>query len=161
MKMSKADDMFESDSNEWIFILKLGDALPDGYVKLVEQFAAQGISLVPIEFDQYIEFFKKFNHIDLIVVENGLEQRKQFTHFFKRHFEFAVKNKLLSLYHLSSFAPATINMNFGKTNGYHYYQLPLKVCKLVDSIITTYSTRKYNRQKWPGGRRGRLPQRTV
>lgn len=151
------DDITQKDRSELIFVLTFNNKLPEGYSKLSNHFAGHGISLVPIEFDQYMEFFKSFNHINLLVMENGFQQKKWFRKYFRGHFEFAVKNKVLTLHHISSFSEVRFRNGYERFYNYHHYKLPLKTHELVDDIAQKYYTKKHGYQKWPGGRRGKVP----
>lgn len=145
-------------SNELIFVMTFNGKLPSGYAKVAKRFTEYGISLVPIEFDQYLEFFRSFNHIHLLIIEGGINQKQWFKRCFQGHFEFAIKSKVLTLHHISSFSAASFKKGYERFANYSYYKLPVKTHDLVDDIAEKYYTQKHGYQKWPGGKRGKVPE---
>ena len=144
-------------NKNWVFFLILGPRLPKAYPQLVTRFLENGATLIPVRFNQYIELSKKIKHSSMVVYEGGSRDKKIFRGELKSHFEFLVKSGSLSLYHISSYIPLDFKAHHKFIANYTYYKLPLILDSLVDDITYRYLAKSLEVEKWPGGKKGRVP----
>ena len=143
--------------NEWVFLLVLGGKLPPNFGTFAAEFSKLNVTLVPIQFDQLVQFFKGQNQIHLMTIVTDLAERKSFDEYLKIRLAFAVKGKLITVHHLTSFGAIDFGPQYSKIPNYFHYSLPLKIDETSSQIVAKYRQMRDNEEKWPGGKRGRLP----
>lgn len=145
-----------SETQEFIFYLQLSEQLPPSFFSLAEKLSRYEISLVPVRGQDLMNFNESSRHY-LIAQVTDLASHTQFRDLRRRFLDVALLNKRFFLFHLSSFGPVVMADKVERLNTYYHYPLPLTFNLLGRSIAGLYYREKKQFQRWPGGRRGRLP----
>ena len=139
-----------------IFYLQLADTLPKAYFYIRQEFAENGITLVPIRFSDLREIASnKKSHV--LVILQDMQSKSRFERIKRRYLEIAVKNRQIILHEVSSFSPSIDLHKGNRIKSYFHYTLPNSILKIANQISYSYANDKLNISKWPGGKRAKLP----
>jgi hypothetical protein len=148
----------ETTQKRYIFFLQLQslDQCPEYFV-LAKLFARKGFQLVPVDMEELSALTQDKNNF-LLVLTLNLTAFRKFNLKRKKFINFALKSRKLSLFHLNSFGEIKELNNSYTIKGYKTLSPPVKYQKLVDLVEEYYLERVTKEEKWPGGRRARLPE---
>lgn len=144
------------DDLKLIFFLTYSDKPPRAYYDLAIHFKDEGLTLVPIKFDQLLSFYQGKKRVHVINVVSNTTERKL---YFKtlNIIRQALLNNKITLYHFSSYSHLDIRNEIPRIKNYHFIRLPVRLYALARAIHKFYRHSMRDEQKWPGGRRATLP----
>lgn len=145
-----------SETQEFIFYLQLTDELPQSFFALAEHLSRYEVTLVPVSPNDLTSFNEGSKHY-LVAQITDLASYNRFREFRRRFLDVALLNRRFFLFHLSSFGPVVMADKVERLNTYYHYPMPLSYKLLGRSIAGLYYREKKQFQRWPGGRRSRLP----
>ncbi len=145
-----------SETQEFIFYLQLTEELPQSFFVLAEHLAYYQISLVPVQPDDLNNFDESSRHY-LVAQITDMTSLSRFRELRRRYLDVALMNKRFFLFHLSSFGSVVMADKIERINTYYHFPLPLSYDVLSRAISGLYYREKKQFQRWPGGRRSRLP----
>ncbi|OFZ51375.1 MAG: hypothetical protein A2381_17830 [Bdellovibrionales bacterium RIFOXYB1_FULL_37_110] len=143
--------------NDYIFILQLGEELPESYSQLAEYFNVFNITLVPVRLQDFLDIKKDKNLFHVMVVVNDLKSRMKFLDIQKRILNFYLKSRRFHLHDVTSFGKIDIFTKIARFNVYNHYSLPANLKMVVCEIAKKYYQTGKQLHKWPGGTRAKLP----
>ncbi|MFN8370994.1 MAG: hypothetical protein U0T83_10280 [Bacteriovoracaceae bacterium] len=141
-----------------IFYLRMGTRLPDCYFQLSSFFKDRGITLVPVELNEFNEVNKKAKEKPhLITIESNFLEKVELRKNLEGGLALSVKAKKIHFYHLTSFSPVNNLLSLKYSYTYNYFPLPMQIKEIADKISNIYFEQFDNESKWPGGHRAKLP----
>lgn len=145
-----------NETQEFIFYLQLTDELPPHFYNLAEGLSRYEISLVPIQIGDLKNFSGSSRHY-IVAQISDLTSLNRFTELRQSYLDVALSNKRFFLFHLSSFGSVVMAEKIERINTYYHFPLPLPYDVLSRAMSGLYYREKKQFQRWPGGRRNRLP----
>ncbi len=147
----------ETDENlNLIFYLTFGQKLPKVFYDLAVTFKNKGLTLVPVELDQLLDFYQGKKNVHVVVVTKNQFEKKAYQKSLKI-INHALRSGKMFFYHLSSFSDIDLRKEKGRINNYSFISLPISIEVLAQAVKNSFLIKQNSIQKWPGGRRGRLP----
>ncbi len=144
--------------NDWMFYLKLSKNLPEHFISLANYLSDFGIKLIPVTIDQLTTVTKNKKRFHLLAVVTNMEQNTRFKKYMSGYLRLGIINGLINLSHVSSLDKAhNLPPSYLKQGCYYFYPLPADMQDLTTQIAECFYDRKQNNKKWPGGKRGTLP----
>lgn len=142
----------------YIFFLQLQplDQCTEFFV-LAKLFARKGFQLVPVTSDELSELTQDKDNF-LLVLTLNLSSFKKFNLKRKKFINFALKSRKLSLFHLNSFGEIKELSSSYKIKDYKSVSPPVSYDHLVDLVVEYFLHKMSKVERWPGGRRARLPE---
>ena len=137
-----------------VYFLPTEKRLPRWYPLMVEYFDQLGVILKPIDMDK-IKQLPRGTHV--IVSESTLSAREAFNQHMKDYLEFALRNSLLVVHHLSSFGIQKGFIRLRNRRHYYFYRMPLSIATFCLHLLQDFLKTDESSQCWPGGRRAKLP----
>ena len=145
------------DSQEsWLFYLVLDKQLDEHYLQLSRYMGLKGISLIPVNFEQFQDLVRAQKNINVLACSYNLDSHHRLSVMFKRFFRLALKTGSLNFIHLSSFSAFEIKGVVNK-DCYEFYRLPIDVEYFTNSFSQKYFSDSAVKKSWPGARIRRTP----
>jgi hypothetical protein len=140
-----------------IFFLTLEQRLPEFFFQAANMFNSLGVSLVPVNIMELNEIKKGEQNISVLVYTASLSQLTKFYRLRQKNLDMAMRTGKFTLFHLSSFSRILELERMQRVGTYRPYYLPLSIRDICQQI--TYELRKRTEkiERWPGGRRAKLP----
>lgn len=135
-----------------IFFLKLTAELPDAFFQFSELFSKWNVNILPVTPSEFSSL-QKGNICHVICVQNDFESYFALQEFRKKSLDFAMLQKRVIFFHLSSFSPIDIEAKLRRIGNYHFLPLPISYEVAAKFIGRTYYSEQKLGLKWPGGRR--------
>ncbi|MBT3983687.1 MAG: hypothetical protein HOE90_20190 [Bacteriovoracaceae bacterium] len=144
-----------------VFFFVLSEKVSPLYLKVAAAFREKGINLVPVNYDQIIQFSQYFPKVKVVILEALLDDHYGLGSINQRLILQLLKTNKLSLFHLSSFRKLSeIDSTLTRRN-YHFYKLPLSYDKICCDILNMFEAESKRKNKWPGGNSSALPKVTA
>ncbi|MCK5074101.1 MAG: hypothetical protein KAQ98_11795 [Bacteriovoracaceae bacterium] len=143
--------------NDYIFFLQLGKNLPTYYYQFASHFSKWDITVVPIKIEELLDVKKGHRIPHIVVVVPDLETAAMYVRLQERIINFSLKTKRFYLHDVNSFGRISIFKNIARLNVYQYFELPVNISDIAGNIAEFYYSTDKDNQKWPGGRRAKLP----
>ncbi len=144
----------KGEKSDWIFYLKLSKKLTSHFYSLDKEFKNNGITLVPITLSELLSVTKGEGKFHVITCIRGFSEASYYTKKVKKIFSYLVRSGRLNLFVTSSFNFINETHLFGRTGHYFYYQLPLKIPHLCDTISKEIDRQDSGERRWPGTSKG-------
>ena len=144
------------DDLKMIFFVTFTDKPPRSYFDLAINLREEGLTLVPIKFDQLLSFYQGKKRIHVICVVSSVFERKAYLRSI-RIMKQALLTSKITLYHFSSFTHLDLRKELSRLKNYHFVTLPVPLHSLARAMRKFYEYAMYDGQKWPGGKRAKLP----
>lgn len=144
--------------NQVLFYITSSNEITPEYVELARQFNAYGIKLVPLNTEQFLQVKQEYGKANVLAIVQGLKDRKFFNHLHNKLLGFCLKNKLINLYHYSSFEPLPFYKVSFRTIPYLFRKLPVEVDELVEEVATDIWDQVDNFDDKPTSKEGFLDQ---
>ena len=145
-----------NENEHYLLFLQMSDELPPSFFHLAEKFSRYHIKLIPVQAADLLSLNENSRQY-LITQVTDLTSFNRFRELRRRFLDIALMNKRLFLFDVSSFGPVVLADRMERLGTYCHYPLPLSFETLARSIAGVYYREKEQHQRWPGGRRGRLP----
>jgi hypothetical protein len=142
---------------KFVFYIAMGETLPKYYYDLAHALREVDLTLVPVQLDQLLIMHQGKKRIHAVCVTSNMREFKIFQKRIKKVLKQSIMSKLLSLYHLSSFSKLNLHNELGRMDNYHFVNLPVQDKTFAHALLKFYKVAINNVKKWPGGRRGKLP----
>ncbi len=139
-----------------IYYLHLETARPKWYERLAEYFTYQDIFLIPVNFNDLKEFAGN-EKIHVIVSESSFEAKEAFERQNHGFLGFALRNNFFHIHHISSFQMTRDLVELRDKKNYYFYKLPFSMAAFSLHVANEFFDSHQKVQKWPGGRRAKLP----
>lgn len=143
-------------NTNYIFFLQFGSELPKYYYSFSYFLTSWNIALIPIRVEQLTQIGLR-DRVHILSVVNNFNTYKYFKYIEEKIIDFAILNKKICLYDITSFGPIGIFRKAQKTKSYYYYQLPINIENICQEIMKVYYNERIIDEKWPGGTRVKLP----
>lgn len=141
-----------------IFYLHENKSLPRSYVQLAQNLKKYEIQLVPVRYDQMLFFSKHHRGAHFIYLEDSMEAKNWLRVKALRKIKLWIQAKNIRLHHISSYGELPVLSAFKRIRGYYSKKLPITFDELTIHLAEAYYETYTPVSKWPGGRRGKLPE---
>ena len=142
---------------DYILYIQWKPKLGDDFIHLAARLRQVNISLVPVKPGE-IDFFLSKRKVPVILITKTIAQYHKFQEFKKRHFDFYLKSGKIRILHLTSFKEVEDYASFKPRKDYIVLRLPLMADHIISQVLKEFSGTDQESERWPGGRRARLPQ---
>ncbi len=139
-----------------IFFIKYTPQLPVEFFHMAKTFGEFGIKLVPVR-PQDISGVMGKRKVFAISMDNSIATHRLSMDYKKRFFDYALLNRRLVLFDISSFGKALTAYRAERAKCYFHFPLPDTINHVVGKITAAYLRDKRDVHIWPGGRRAKLP----
>ena len=143
-------------SENYIFYLQLTDELTEDFFYFSAVMSKFNFNLIPIMPEDLREVSKNIN-VHIMVIVSTIASFNKYQGVKKKFLSFAVKNRIVKLFELTSFIPDEELLRNKAIDSYKVYRLPLQAKKISMIIVKEYLTSMSSIGQWPGGRRAKLP----
>ncbi len=128
------------DYGDIVLYLETSGKKSHNYLGLAKSFARQGITLVPVNWEQLFHFNKlnEGNKTPVIIFTDGMQSKQWFTTSRKNILRRMVTSDNFRIFHFTSFA----NLNFfmhSKIKNYLKINLPVSHKKIVETLVLAIS----------------------
>ncbi len=146
------------EKGRWIYFIQLNKKLPEWFFYMSQILSEEGIKLLPVTPEQFSLLFRQQYNVHALIFTPSVKDLCTFEDEIKPLFKQLISNKMLTLYHLSSFYSMKAEFNTHIShNQYVHVKLPV-VTKMISYWISDHFDRSTEKSKvWPGGRRATLP----
>lgn len=145
-----------SGRENYIYYLRTKGGLPPYYFQLSQILKDFQTTLVPVTLEQLMEMPLHQTQV-VLAVSPDMESFQYFQYAQKRFMEFALKTKRLTLVHASSFSTFPRAEQLYVLRNYHHLTIPVSLYAIAHKAFVLSQIGKSIDQKWPGGRRAKLP----
>ena len=129
--------------------------LPKDYPIIVELFRTYGIRVVPIQYNQIMNYH--FNsHKIILSITPDLASSELKLKALKRYLNFSMKTGKFTFYDISSCRNFNTENKYLKKY-YKFFPLPMKYDDIVQVVAHHFHDESISGTFWPGGRRSKLP----
>jgi hypothetical protein len=144
--------------SRWIYFIQLGKELPEYFFYLSSILNSQGIKVLPVSPEQFFLLYRQQYNVRVIVSTPSMATLRRFEDDIKPAFKQLISNKMLTVYHLSSFYSMTRDFKSNiSRNHYVHVKLPVVTESVAYWIGNHFSKNSGSSKSWPGGRRATLP----
>lgn len=150
-------DNFNQEPTRFIFYLQFAKQLPRYYFQLANILSYYNIQVVPVSLDQLREMASNRNKMVVIVGETDLQTRGKMRKALKSSLGVMMRYRKISLFHISSFEKNLELAPTEKSNNYYFVRLPESYELIVQQVCYFLAENLNVINKWPGGRRAKLP----
>lgn len=147
----------EIEKNAYILFLQFTTSPNDVYFKLAAVFKDLGVTLVPVK-PQELDYFVGKGNTPVIMVTSNLAEQKVLKLIKSRYLDFLVGSNKIRLFHLNTFKSISSYNQFKGRGRYVELKLPLTSTQVVARVLKDYLKDEADLERWPGGRRAKLPQ---
>ncbi len=128
-----------------ILYLEISGKKSHNYLGLAKAFAKQGMTLVPVNWEQMFQFNKlnKGSKTPVIIFTDGMQSKNWFTTTRKNILRRMVTSDNFSLFHFTSF-PQLNFFNHSKIKNYLKVDLPISHKKIVEILALTISGNEFS-----------------
>jgi hypothetical protein len=140
------------------FWIVLDQRLDELYYEASEMFKRLGVELLPVRPDQISRLLALTESAHVVVICSTRRQA-EFAPFLRHvapHLPVLLRQERLSFFHLSSYDRLQIGAR-QRLKHYFFFKYPLKLAPLCAKLVKFHQLRANETQKWPGGRRAKVP----
>ncbi len=149
--------MMAYDVDTCIFFLNLTRELPEFYFQMANLLNQHGVTLIPVNLIELQEIKKGERNVMVLVHTASMQELSRFYRLRSRFIDHAVLHGKFRLFHTTSFGRIAKYARAMKNGYYHHFALPLRTSKLAESMANFAFKYHRNKERWPGGRRAKLP----
>lgn len=143
-------------SRSHILYLQFGPQIDRTFINMSQFFSNFNMTLVPISVNDLKNYLPK-NRENLIVVVKDMQTYKQYRGLLKRFLNYSIRNSKMRVFEISSFAIHHDISNL-KEEKLISMQLPMTMMDVARKIIPKVVTEDdIDMNRWPGGKRAKLP----
>jgi hypothetical protein len=120
---------------EKIFYLKLSSdtqLIESNFIRMADCLNQELISLIPVRFSQLIQYSKGPEKIKVICLCSNFTENSNFLKIYKRYLDFAIRQKKLTLFHVTSFE--SLKKFESLSTNYLHFRLPIQIDDLAKKI---------------------------
>ena len=139
-----------------IFFLKYSKDLPMEFFYLSNELSAYGVKLIPIK-AQELSILMDNSKIFVINLDNTLATHAQSLRYRKQFLEYAVLNRRVVLFDISSFGKFSCSYRAESNKNYFHFPLPDTIDEISKNVAVAYFKDSQQSRLWPGGKRAKLP----
>ena len=143
-------------SEHFMLYIQWGKKVDEDFIRLAALFGRIGVSLIPVKPNE-LDYFLVKRQVPVIVSTKSIKQWMDFHRVKEKHFDFFLTAGKIRLFHLNSFKEASDYLFHKQKGNYINLALPLSLKEVVGLVLRSY-IRTEDDEKWPGGKRSRLPQ---
>ncbi|MCF8057898.1 MAG: hypothetical protein K9K67_01270 [Bacteriovoracaceae bacterium] len=144
-------------AEDYILYIQWASKLDNDFIHLAARLRQANVSLVPVKPNE-IDFFLSKRKVPVIILTKTIAQYHKLLECKKRHFDFYLKSGRISILHLTSFKEVQDYASFKPKKDYIVLKLPLMADDIISKVLNEFSGKDALSERWPGGRRARLPQ---
>ena len=145
------------DPQRFIFFYQFQKKLPRSFIHLSAHLAQYSIKLVPVDLDQLRDLSKNKSNIVVLAIESDLPSRTSMAKALKSSLGIMLRYRRISLFHISSFEKNNTLASFEKSNHYKHLRLPESYESISQYMAVFLGQNLKAVNKWPGGKRAKLP----
>lgn len=142
--------------NQHLFFIQYSEQLPFDYFRLAKFFSFKGITIVPIRPGDLFDLLDREKAYAINLCTN-LSTREHFKAFRQQALHFLMHHRRLVLFDISSFDKIDQAYRLESHKTYFHLPLPDKIEGIVRRVCSTYFNNRRMNDRWPGGRRAKLP----
>lgn len=147
--------MAQTESSPIVFYISLTDVLPPSYFSFSVRMKKEGITVVPVKFDQLQKVVAVSEQGEVVVVASvrTIQEALSYHRNVRKHLKYLLKSERLTLILLSSFSKLNDQKNHLVKRNYFFLKYPMDlghVCQLLARLI---ELKKEKTRRWPGGKR--------
>ena len=143
-------------SEHFMLYIQWGKKVDDDFIRLAAFLGRFEISLVPVK-PQELDYFLVKRQVPVLMVTKSMAQYQRFKKIKKETFDFFLNANKIRIFHINSFKEESDYLFHKQKENYINVPLPLSLKQIARFVLSHY-VRFESDEKWPGGRRGRLPQ---
>ena len=142
----------------FIFFLKFTSELPFEFFQFSDKLSDYGIKLVPIR-PQELSSMMSAKHVFVLGLNNSIRTNQLFQLYRKNFLDYAILSKRVDLYDVTTFSRLNSELALRAQRNQNYIHIPLPdtIDEIVNKVLVAYMKKNSDVQKWPGGRRAKLP----
>ena len=144
------------DIEHFMLYIQWGCKTDDDFIRLAAFLGRFNISLIPVKVDE-LDYFLVKRQVSVFLITKSISQWVQFQKSRKRHLDFFLSTSKVRLFHLNSFKEENDYLLYKQKGNYVNVSLPLSLKEIIRVVLCRYVNVERD-NKWPGGRRSRLPQ---
>ncbi|MBT3235993.1 MAG: hypothetical protein HN353_08585 [Bdellovibrionales bacterium] len=149
--------MSENDvAHNYVFFLQLSTKLPDYFIRLSAALAPHNIQLVPVTWRDISELIGRDRRLVVAVVPD-ISRQRNFNLLRARNLDFWLNRRHINLIHVSTFQQINDLFVTKDSSVYTHLKLPTTISQIAMKIIEKHAQVGERKNRWPGGRRGKLP----
>lgn len=148
---------FNQEPTRFIFYLQFAKQLPRYYFQLANILSYYNIKLVPMSLRQLQDMSTSRNKIMVIAGETDLFTRRKMRKAFNSSLGLLMRYRKISLFHISSFEKNLDFVSQEKSNHYYFVRLPESYELIIQQVCYFLAENLNVINKWPGGKRAKLP----
>ncbi len=141
------------------FWVNLEEKLGPLYYRAARALKQQGVTLLPVRMDQVARLASLTDSPHLVVLCSTRRQAEYLA--FAKHvvpvLGLLLRQERLSFFHLSSFHKLDMGARLKQRRNYYFFKYPLNVLSLCGKLKKFHQLKSTQAQKWPGGRRAKVP----
>ncbi|MGB0452874.1 MAG: hypothetical protein ACPGJV_04095 [Bacteriovoracaceae bacterium] len=142
--------------DRFVFFLNFFDRLPPQFFHLAAALNELHIKLIPGHARQLSDLSTNKKMV-VVSIENDLMSRAGIKRAMDGSLGLNLRLKRISFVHISSFEKNSALISLEKTNHYNFIRLPLEYHEIAKSIALKVVESRASINRWPGGRRAKLP----
>ncbi len=144
--------------NPIFFWITLDGRLDDLFREVAETLKQEGVDLLPVRPDQ-VSRLLSLTEAAHVVVLCSTRRQSEYGPFLRHVAPFLpmlLRQERLSFFHLSSYDRLQLGAR-QRLRHYFFFKYPLKLAPLCAKLVKFHQLRASEAQKWPGGRRAKVP----
>jgi hypothetical protein len=143
-------------SERYIFFLQLTDELPSLYFHLGQILKAWGVMLIPLRLKDF-KVIQDSRLSEMVVYLPDIASYRQYLKVQEEYLNICFNLKQVRLFEISSFRKNEKLHRLEKAKLYFHFSMPLPLEEVSLKILEEVQDRSQVVEKWPGGRRSKLP----
>lgn len=143
-------------SEHYMLYIQWGKKVDDDFIRMAAFLGRFGISLVPVK-PQELDYFLVKRQVPVLMVTKSIAQYQTFQKVRKESFDFFLSSGKIRIFHFNSFKEEADYLFYKQKENYINVPLPLSLKQIARFVLSHY-IRFEGDERWPGGRRARLPQ---
>ncbi len=143
-------------SEHFMLYIQWGRKVDNDYIRLAAFLGRFDITLVPVKPEE-LDYFLVKRQVPVLMVTKSISQYKAFQKVREESFDFFLSTGKIRLFHFNSFKEEPSYLFYKQKQNYINVPLPLSLKQITRFVLSHY-IRFEGDEKWPGGRRSRLPQ---
>jgi hypothetical protein len=144
--------------SRWIYFIQFGKELPEYFFYLSSILSSQGIKVLPVTLEQFFLLYRQQYDVSVIISTPSMGTLSRFENDVKPAFKQLISNKMLTVYHLSSFYSMSRDFKSNiSRNHYVHVKLPVETKSVAYWIADHFNRNGDSSKSWPGGRSSTLP----
>jgi hypothetical protein len=147
--------MGQTENSSFVFYLCLTDVLPSSYFSFSLRMKKEGMTVVPVKFDQLQKVVAVSDQAEIIVVTSirNTQEALFYHRNVRKHLKYLLKSERITLFLLSSFSKLNDQKNHLVKRNYFFLKYPMELGLVCQLLARFLELKKEESRKWPGGKR--------